>query len=113
MSDPDEDLISDMERIGRMAMGTINIEEYEALLFRSGAMLAVFRAAMTHAGYSQRFIECSAWMIMTSFFGHHLTTTEIDFASQAHPNEAPSTESTNDGAVRPADPGQAGPAASA
>lgn len=76
----DEQVIAQAEKIARMAMGGINLEEYEALLFRAGSMLAVWRAAMVRSGYSEYFVELCAWMMMTSFYGHHLTETRIEFA---------------------------------
>lgn len=78
MSTPEDDAIISMaEQIARMTAGEVNIEEYQALLFQIGAMLSIWRAVMTGAGYSDTFVEKSAWLMLTSFYGHHLTTTEI------------------------------------
>lgn len=109
MSTPDptnEDaVLKDLERIGRMAMGDINIEEYEALLFRVGAMLAVYRSAMDQAKFSANFIESTCWMIMTSMFGHHLTTTEITFVPQDTSTEGPQRGTPRTADTTEADPG--------
>lgn len=85
MSTPDERseeerIVSEVEKIARMAFGEFTVEEYQAMLFNVGAMLAVYRAAMVETGYSQYFIEISAWMIITSMFGQHLQNQRIDFA---------------------------------
>ena len=82
MSTPDEDeeaVITAAEKIARMAMGDVNMEEYRELLFNVAATLAGWRGAMVSAGYSEYLIEKSAWMILTSFYGHHLTETRIEF----------------------------------
>lgn len=88
MSTPEErsnedKIVAEVEKIARMAFGELSIEEYEAMLFRTGSMLAVFRAAMFDSGYTQYFIETVAWLIITSLYGHHLENQRIDFAPPA------------------------------
>lgn len=94
MSTPEEDaVIAAAEQIGRIAMSDINLDEYQAILFGAGAMLAVFRSAMTSTGYSEYLVELTAWMIMTSFFGHHLSNKEIFFDPPAGTYAAPKSVS--------------------
>ena len=75
----DDDVIKEAEQIGRLAFANFNVEEYEAMLFRLGEMLVRYRVAMTAMGFSQYFVEKVAWMIMTNFYGDHLTEPRIDF----------------------------------
>lgn len=87
MSTPEENeeaVLHAAERIARMALGDITVEEYAGLLFSICGTLAGFRAAMSGAGYSNYLIEKAAWLILTSFYGHHLSTTEIDFEPVQH-----------------------------
>lgn len=76
----EEAVVAAAEQIARMALGEVNVNEFQALLFQVGAMLAVWRAAMRQAGYSDYYIETTAWLLMTLFYGNHLTTQEVRFA---------------------------------
>lgn len=78
-NEDEENVISEAERIARMSMSNVSFEEYQQLLFSVAVTLSAWRSAMEAAGYTEYLIEKSAWLILTSFYGHHLTTTEIDF----------------------------------
>jgi len=86
---PDESVILEAEKIARMTMNDINFEQYQALMFNIVATLSGWRAGMTAAGYSEYLIEKSAWLLLTSFYGHHLSSTEINFEPVQRNQQAP------------------------
>jgi len=101
MFTPDEEAaIAAAESITSKAFGEMSIEDFQGLLFQVGAMLTVWRTAMVGAGYSNLLIEKSAWLLLTQFFGHHLTETTIQFEpDQSIPEGRSSSDQRGAGAV--------------
>ena len=86
---PDESVILAAEKIARMTMNDVDFEQYQALMFNIVATLSGWRAGMSAAGYSEYLIEKSAWLLLTSFYGHHLSSTEIPFEPVQRNQQAP------------------------